>query len=135
MWNVAVRYGVTLVVFFGADAAWLSYIGPALFRPTLGPILRDSVNWPAALLFYLLYAVGLVYFSVGPALDGQSWKLALVNGVLFGFFAYATYDLTNLATLGAWTYRLAAVDIVWGSLLSAGSGVAGYFLSRAFGAH
>ncbi len=107
MLSYAIRYGVVLATLVIGDALWLSYFARAVFRPTLGSILRDPPNWTVAALFYLLYALGVVIFAVGPAYRLISWRAALFYGALFGFFAYMTYDLTNLATICVWTFRLA----------------------------
>lgn len=119
MLSYAIRYAAALAVLVVGDALWLSYFAPAMFRPTLGAILRDPPNWTAVVLFYLLYAAGVVIFAVGPALRANAWATALLYGALFGFFAYMTYDLTNLATIRLWTVRLAAIDIAWGTALTA----------------
>jgi uncharacterized membrane protein len=119
MLRYIVHYGVALVVLAVGDALWLSYFAKSVFRPTLGAILRDPPNWTAAILFYLFYAAGVTIFAVGPASRPHSWMTALFYGALFGFFAYMTYDLTNLATIRLWTARLAVMDIAWGVVLTA----------------
>src|ERR1700722_2222591 len=115
MASLAMRYGTALVVLVALDAAWLSYFAHAMFRPTLGSILLDEPRWIAAALFYVFYALGIVFFAVAPATRDGSWMVALAHGALLGFMAYMTYDLTNLASIKAWTVALAVVDTAWGT--------------------
>jgi uncharacterized membrane protein len=129
--SYAIRYVVVLLVMIVGDAAWLSYFARAVFRPTLGSILRDPPNWGAAVAFYLLYAIGVVVFAIGPALQAQSLRTALIYGVLFGLMAYMTYDMTNLATIKVWTLKLALIDTAWGALLTGAAAAAGYAAARA----
>lgn len=121
-----IAYASALVVFVVVDALWLSFYARAMFKPALGDIARDRPHWIAAGLFYLLYPMGIVFFAVLPALDNASWTTALVHGALFGFFAYMTYDLTNLASIKAWTGWLAVLDMVWGTFLTALTACASY---------
>ena len=116
-------YLAVLVVLVAGDAAWLSWFAPAVVHPTLGSILRDGVRWPAVILFYLLFALAIVIFPLSRA---GSLTAALFSGALFGFFAYMTYDLTNLATIKVWTTPLALTDTAWGTVLSAVAASAGY---------
>ena len=118
LYSLALRYLTALIVLVVLDAVWLSYSAHALFRPALATILLDIPRWTAAALFYLFYAGGIVVFAVTPALRKSSWAVALGHGALVGFLAYMTYDLTNLASLKAWTNLLAIVDITWGTLLT-----------------
>lgn len=115
---LALRYGVVLLAMVAGDALWLSYFARAMFRPALGGILLDDPRWSAAALFYLLYALGVTVFpmALGARAD---WHSAALYGAMFGFFAYMTYDLTNLATIKAWTWPLALADMSWGALLTA----------------
>ncbi len=131
MLGYAVRYAVALVILAGGDGLWLSYFAGAVFRPTLGPLLRDPPSWTAIILFYLLYPVGIVCLAVAPALQAPSAKTAILCGALFGFMAYMTYDLTNFATLRVWTVRLAAMDVAWGTVLTALCALGSYLAARA----
>jgi uncharacterized membrane protein len=125
-----VSYVVTLVVVVACDFAWLGTVGASVYRARLGDLLlARPVLWAAA-LFYLLYAIGIVIFAVAPALRADSWTRALVMGALFGFFAYATYDLTNLATLRGWSGLVAILDIGWGACLTAAGATAGYAVAQ-----
>ena len=114
-----IGYVITLVTFVAIDLTWLGIMAPRFYMPTLGDIGLASVNLPPAIAFYLLYPLGLVIFAVEPALRSGTAGTALLYGALFGFFTYATYDLTNQATLRNWTSSLSVVDIAWGTVLGA----------------
>jgi uncharacterized membrane protein len=124
MTSLASRYLTALVVLVVLDALWLSYFVPAIFRPTLRPILLDEPRWLAAGLFYACYAVGVAVFAVAPATRQNSLLAAAANGALLGFIAYMTYDFTNLASLKAWTPALAAIDIAWGTIATSAAAIA-----------
>jgi uncharacterized membrane protein len=126
-----IRYGVVLAVLVIGDALWLSWFGQAVFRPTLGPTMRENFLWTPAVLFYLLYAIGVVVFAVDPALRSKSLAAAAGLGLLFGFMAYMTYDMTNMATLRVWTIKLLAMDIAWGSFVSGLAAFVSAWVSRA----
>ena len=130
-----VGYLAALATFVVADMIWLGLMTPRFYRPTLGDILVTGVNLPPALVFYLLYPVGLVIFAVNPALKSGSIWPALLYGALFGFFTYATYDLSNYATLRNWSLPLTVVDIAWGSVLAAlAAAVSFWLVTRLVGA-
>lgn len=112
-------YATATVVMVAIDLIWLGVIAKPLYRAGIGHLMADSPNIPAALLFYLLFPVGLMIFAVVPNAVSPEWTKTLVAGALFGLFTYATYDLTNLATLKGWPVGLAALDTAWGSLVSA----------------
>lgn len=128
-----VGYVVTLVVFCACDFAWLGWVAKGFYARSLGALLLTRPNVAAAIAFYLLYALGVQVFAVHPALAAGSWTRAWVVAALFGFFAYATYDLTNLATLKGWPLPLALVDIAWGSVLTAIAATAGFAAARLAG--
>ena len=134
MKSLVVAYLATLVAFVGIDFAWLSFAGDRLYRPILKDILLDGFNPAPAVAFYLIFAAGLVVLAVRPGLETVSLRLAAGNGALLGFFAYATYDLTNQATLRNWTTTLSLADLAWGTVLSAISAAVGYAVARALGA-
>jgi uncharacterized membrane protein len=117
------RYGITyvatLVIFTAIDAVWLGLISASMYRQTLGDILLDKFRVGPALVFYLLNIAGLMVFAVPSTPGHKAWQHALLFGALYGVFTYATYDLTNYATLKAWTLRLTLTDIVWGAFVSA----------------
>lgn len=109
-------YLFTTLAFLALDAVWLTTMGPRLYRPVLGPLMRTDVDLAAAAAFYLVYFAGLVRFAILPS---RSLREALVQGGCFGLVAYATYDLTNQATLVAWRWHVTAADLAWGSVASA----------------
>ncbi len=111
-------YLCALLVFTAVDVVWLSVMAARFYRPTLGDILLADVNLKAAVVFYILYPIGLVIFAIAPALKTGELKDALMMGALFGFFAYATYDLTNQATVRNWSVALTLVDVAWGAFVS-----------------
>ena len=123
-------YLLTTVVFFAIDLLWLGLVAKGLYTKYLGNFLSDHVNWTAAIIFYLLFIVGIFIFAILPALDKDSLSNAIVMGTLFGFFTYATYDLTNLATLKDWPLPIVFIDIAWGSVLTATVSAAGYTIMR-----
>ncbi len=123
-------YLVTLVVFFAIDIVWLGVVAKNIYRQNIGHLMADKVNWLAAGLFYLLYILGIVYLAVNPALRGQGFLYALRMGLIFGFFTYMTYDLTNLATLKDWSLKVTIMDIAWGTLLGGSVASISYGLSK-----
>src|SRR6056297_2379058 len=110
-------YFITLAVFFVIDLTWLGLIAKNLYSQQLGFIMKENVNWIAAISFYLIFIIGIVYFVVNPAIINDNWKYALFAGMLFGFISYATYDLTNLATLKDWPFKITIIDLIWGTSL------------------
>mgnify|MGYP002065162331 FL=1 len=110
-------YALTVPVFFAIDIIWLGFVAKKFYRNNLGFILSPDVNWSAAISFYLLYIVGIIIFAVVPALEKDSLRIALLWGSLYGFFTYATYDLTNMATIKNWPLKVVMVDILWGVFL------------------
>ena len=110
-------YALTVPVFFIIDILWLGVIARGFYRRHLGFILSPQVNWAAAVVFYLIYIAGILFFAVRPAVINNSWGHAAFLGALFGFFTYATYDLTNLATIKDWPLAIVVVDILWGVCL------------------
>lgn len=110
-------YLIILALFFLIDMIWLGLVAKNFYRQQLGGMLSSKVNWPAAILFYLLFIAGLQLFVVAPALaQGGAWQ-ALWQGAFFGLIAYATYDLTNLATLRDWPLLVTVVNLAWGAVL------------------
>ena len=114
-----VAFAVTAVVFLILDAIWLGVIARNLYLREIGDLLLPKPNFGAAAICYVIYIAGLVYFCVVPGVTGQSVIRGLVSGLLFGIVAYATYDLTNLATLKGWSTTLVFIDIAWGAVASA----------------
>lgn len=120
-----VAYFAAAIAMAGLDYFWLTTMMGPLYQRVLGPILAPEPDMAAAVAFYLVYLVGIVWFAVRPALDSGDWKTAALNGALFGLFAYATYDLTNMATLKVWSLQLALIDMAWGAVLTATAASAG----------
>ena len=119
--NIAITYVITLVIFAVIDTVWLGTMADRIYRPLIGPMLADNFRMAPAVVFYCMYAAALTLFAVMPGLNAGDWKKALILGGLFGLFAYATYDLTNLATLKSWSTKLVVIDITWGVVVSAAS--------------
>ena len=130
MMKLVYIYLLTVPVFFGIDMLWLGVVAKGFYRDNLGHLLRPDVNWAAALIFYLLYIAGIMVFATLPALEKHSLRQAIIMGALFGFFCYATYDLTNLATLKDWPVKVVVVDILWGMFLTASVAAASFFIGR-----
>jgi uncharacterized membrane protein len=130
--SYAIAYLATAVVFFAIDYVWLTRIAGSFYRDRVGPLMADEVNFAVAGAFYTVYVVGIVIFAVSPALKSGNWQDALIYGLLFGFFAYATYDFTNLATLRDWPVVVTLVDVTWGTFVTGVSAWAGYMVARNF---
>jgi uncharacterized membrane protein len=126
-----VAFLVALIAFGICDFAWLGFAAKDFYQAQIGPLLLEKPNLAAAAIFYPLYAAGIVFFCVEPALTQGSWLRALIFGMLLGLLAYGTYDLSNLATLKGWSLPLVVVDIVWGMAVSGIAATAGYFAARA----
>ena len=111
-------YFATLIAFFAIDMVWLGLVARTFYRKYLGFLMAPSPNWLAAIIFYLLFIVGILVFVVVPGLEDNSLKTTLVRAALFGLITYATYDLTNLATVKDWPVLITVVDMAWGTVLS-----------------
>ena len=126
-------YALTVPIFFAVDMIWLGLVAKKFYRNHLGFILGPEVNWAAAFCFYMLYIAGILIFAVVPALEKESLSKALLWGGLYGFFTYATYDLTNMATIKDWPLKVVLVDILWGvflcSMVASSSFLIGKWLS------
>ena len=123
-------YLLTVPIFFVIDILWLGVIARGFYRRHLDFILSPQVNWAAAIGFYLIYIAGILFFAVRPAVNSNSMAQAAVLGSLFGFFTYATYDLTNLATIKNWPLTIVVVDIVWGVCLCAAVATLSYMVAK-----
>ncbi|QIA06495.1 DUF2177 family protein [Draconibacterium halophilum] len=128
--TVLISYLLTFIVFLAVDMLWLGVVAKNLYSRYLGGFLSDKINWTAAFVFYLLFVAGILIFAVYPAINKQSVQHALLMGALFGFFTYATYDLTNLATLKGWPLPIVIIDIAWGTILSATVAYSGFQLTK-----
>ncbi|MEK7588874.1 MAG: DUF2177 family protein [Patescibacteria group bacterium] len=133
MYTFLKLYFITLPIFFAFDMLWLGLIAKKFYASQIGFLLKPNVNWTAAIIFYLLFIGGLVVFVLTPALEKNSWLHAIIFGALFGLITYATYDLTNLATMKDWPLLVTLVDLAWGMTLSASVSVVAYFIAIKFG--
>lgn len=126
-------YLIALPIFFGLDLLWLGVVAKRFYQSQLAHLMRDNVNWWAAMFFYLLFIGGMVLFVIAPAMEKKSGSYALIYGALFGLITYATYDLTNLATLKNWPLVVVFVDIAWGIVLSMSVCFLSYLLANKLG--
>lgn len=126
-------YAIALPVFFAIDMLWLGVVARNFYRAQIGSLLKADVNWTAAILFYLVFIGGIVFFVLAPALEKSSWRYALFVGAAFGFITYATYDLTNLATMKDWPLLVTVVDLAWGSVLTGSVSVISFAIARKLG--
>ena len=135
--KIIMVYFLTTCVFFAIDMIWLGFIAKKFYRKYLGGFLSDRdlglygiAFWLPAIIFYLLFIAGILIFAVFPALEKESLTKAILFGALFGLFTYATYDLTNLATLKGWPLPIVFIEIIWGMVLSGIVSTSGYFFAR-----
>ncbi|MGI9414401.1 MAG: DUF2177 family protein [Hyphomicrobiales bacterium] len=128
--NYVVTYAAMATAFLVLDALWLGWIARDFYFSRLEGLVHDRPRLAPAAIFYALYIVGVIVFCIEPALKAGSWKLALVHGALFGFLAYATYDMTNLATLKNWPVSVALVDMAWGATITATVATVGFVVAR-----
>jgi len=119
---------IALPVFFVIDMVWLVLVAKKFYQEQIGFLMKPDINWFAAIIFYLLFITGLVIFVISPAVEKHSWTHALLFGALFGLITYATYDLTNLATLKDWPLFVTVVDLIWGAFLASSISVITYFI-------
>ena len=125
-------YLVLLAAFLAIDLLWLGLVARSFYQQQIGFIMAPSVNWFAAAIFYLLFIVGILFFVVVPGLENGSLKATLLRAALFGLITYATYDLTNLATLKNWPVLLTVVDMIWGTVLSVSVSFVGFVFGKRF---
>ena len=128
--SILISYLLTFVVFLVVDMLWLGIIAKNLYQKYLSDFLADDVNWTAAIIFYFIYVIGISIFAIYPAINKDSVFNAILMGALFGFFTYATYDLTNMATLKGWPLTIVFIDILWGSTLSAIVSFSGFHIVK-----
>ncbi len=128
MFDVIKTYVIALIVFFAIDMLWLGLVARKIYKNQLGFIMSDKPNWPAAIVFYLIFILGMVFFVIHPAIDRASFTYALFVGMFFGFITYATYDLTNLATLKDWPIKITIIDLIWGTTLGGSVSAMTYFI-------
>jgi uncharacterized membrane protein len=130
--KMLVSYLVVLVVFVTIDLVWLGIVARSLYVREMGSLLAAQPGLAAAAAFYLLYAAGLVFFAVNPALASGSFAQALLLGAAAGLFAYGTYDLTSLSVIKGFTLRIALTDMLWGTILSAATSGLAFLIVRRF---
>ena len=123
---------ITSVIFFAIDIVWLGLIAKNYYQEKIGFLMADKVNWVAALVFYVMYIGGILYFVILPSIDNGNWQTALLKGAILGMLCYGTYDLTNMATLKNWPYQLVIIDILWGAFLTGATATIAYLLSIKF---
>lgn len=126
-------YAIALPVFFALDMIWLGVVAKNFYRAQIGTLMKQDVNWAAAIIFYLIFIAGLVVFVIAPSMEKGSWKHALLFGALFGLVCYATYDLTNLAVAKDWPVLVTLVDLAWGAVLAASVSTVSYFIANKIG--
>jgi uncharacterized membrane protein len=126
------NYFISLGVFLIIDMVWLAIIAKSLYSKYLGYLMASQVNFLAAFLFYMLFIIGLLVFVINPALSKGSWQSALFMGMFFGLITYATYDLTNLATVKDWPVLITVIDLVWGSFVSGLTAFISYWIIGLF---
>lgn len=126
-------YAIALPVFFAIDMMWLGVVAKNFYRSQIGTLMKSNPNWTAAIIFYLIFIVGLVVFVITPAVEKGSWTHALLFGALFGLVCYATYDLTNLAVAKDWPLLVTIVDLAWGAVLAASVSTITYFIATKIG--
>lgn len=126
------NYGITLAVFLAIDMIWLLFVAKNFYAKHLGYLMAEQANLAAAFVFYALFVVGLLFFVINPALAKESWQYALFAGMFFGLISYATYDLTNLATVKDWPVLITVIDLIWGTFVSGVTAWASYLFIRLF---
>lgn len=131
--KLIISYLLTMVVFFVIDMLWLGLIAKNIYRKYLGALMSDTVNWGAAILFYLLFIAGIFVFVIYPSLEKQSAIRALLLGAFFGLICYATYDLTNYATMKGFPLNIVIIDLIWGTTLTSIVSISGYYITKHFG--
>ena len=130
--KIPLLYGICTLIFFAIDMLWLGFFARSFYKEKLGFILSPQVNWSAAVIFYLIYIGGILFFAVLPSLKDQQWQTALINGAILGGLCYATYDLTNMATIAQWPLIVVVVDIIWGMVLTGSVSILTYYIGARF---
>lgn len=124
-------YLATGGAFLVLDMIWLTFSASRLYRPVIGEIMADTVNLAPAVAFYLIYLTGVFVLAILPAAEANSWKRLLIHAAVFGFCAYATYDLTNQATLKVWSTTITLIDLAWGTFVTTAAASIGFWVMRA----
>ena len=126
-----IGYIATGISFAIIDSFWLRTMYTRLYQPEIGAVLMKGMRLGPAVAFYLLYILGIIVFAFTPAMASGKWQTALINGAMFGFFCYMTYDLTNFATLKVWSMKVTILDMIWGTFLTGSAAAAGYWVTTA----
>jgi uncharacterized membrane protein len=129
----ALSYVLALIAFIALDSVWLTTMGNTLYKPVLGDLLAENLRIAPAIAFYLMYPLAIVIFGTAPAFKTESAMTAVIYGALFGLFAYATYDLTNFATLRQWNWTITILDMLWGAFATGTAATLAYLGARALG--
>ncbi|SEK73469.1 Uncharacterized membrane protein [Carnobacterium iners] len=132
MLEILKHYSIAFTIFLIIDLIWLGLVAKNLYKRELGFIMSDKPNWVAAIIFYLIFIAGLVFFVINPAIVSNSWTYALFAGMFLGFLTYATYDLTNLATLKNWPLKITIIDLIWGTTLGGSVSIITFFIAGLF---
>lgn len=125
-----IGFTATSLAFLGLDAVWLNFAASRLYRPRIGHLMRDDFVLAPAIAFYVIYIIGILIFAIAPAVEAGRWSTALWRGAALGFLAYATYDLTNQATLKGWSSTVTIADLAWGTFVTASAALAGFWAIR-----
>ena len=125
-------FGVTFIVFMGIDLIWLGFVAKNLYAKYLGYLMAPKINWVAALIFYVIFIIGILYFVIAPSLVDRNLGQLILRAALFGFITYATYDLTNLATVRDWPITITIIDLIWGTTLSTSVSLISYLIITNF---
>jgi uncharacterized membrane protein len=128
----ATAFIATGLGFAAVDSVWLITMSTRLYKPEIGELMAENFRLGPAIIFYLLYITGILVFAVQPALASGKWQTALVQGALFGFFCYMTYDMTNYATLKVWSLKVTILDLMWGTFLTGSAATIGFVVTRKF---
>ncbi|PKL36364.1 DUF2177 domain-containing protein [Candidatus Peregrinibacteria bacterium HGW-Peregrinibacteria-1] len=128
--KLIISYLLTATVFFAIDMVWLGLIAKKIYNKYLSGFLSPQVNWPPAIVFYLIFIAGIMVFAIHPAITKNSPLTAITLGAFLGVLTYATYDLTNMATLKNWPIQVVLIDIAWGAILTASVSLAGYYIIK-----
>lgn len=129
----AYAYGIALVIFLILDGIWLGVVARNFYVSRMGDLMLDQPRWGVAAIFYAIYIIGAVYFAISAGMAERSWQVAALNGALFGFFAYLTYNGTNLAVLRGYDEVVAVVDTLWGATVTAAVAGGTVMVMNAFG--
>lgn len=127
MLKLLTTYFIALLSFFAMDMLWLGVIFKNYYKQKLGFVLSPAPNWAVAIVFYIVYIAGILFFAINPSFKEMDWKVAIVNGALLGGLCYATYDLTNMATIAKWPLDIVIIDILWGMIITGSVSAITYF--------